>query len=172
MLWDIPYIIRNYSMTTFQYKSNHVNLSSCSWDISKQSLYSCWWPISRLFVVTFLYPTYIQIALIWDFIKQLSLWKLVHWLWKYKLNEVCNTYSKWLCVSRPSIVDFIHFYFLSFIWFFFFFIFYFLFLEQLRLGVISHAVTSVTNWWHSHKTDHGTWKNRVKGTRIKWRHTA
>jgi len=38
------------------------------------------------------------------------------------------------------------------------FLFYspFLFLEQLRLGVISHAVTSVTTWWRSHKTDHGT----------------
>jgi len=41
------------------------------------------------------------------------------------------------------------------------FIFYFLFLEQLRLGVISHAVTSVT------KTDHGTWENEVEGSGTK-----
>ena len=47
--------------------------------------------ISLLFVVTFVYPTYVQISLIWGFTKQLSLWKLVHWLWRYKLNEVCDT---------------------------------------------------------------------------------
>jgi len=46
----------------------------------------------------------------------------------------------------------------SLFYFYFYFFFYslFLFLEQLRLGVISHAVTSVTTWWRSHKTDHGT----------------
>ena len=60
-------------------------------------------------------------------------------------------------MSRSSKVDFVHFYFLSFMFLFsFFFYSLFLFLEQLRLGVISHAVTSVTTWWHSHKTDHGT----------------
>jgi len=48
--------------------------------------------ISWLFVVTFVHPTYVQIALIWGFIVQLSLWKSVHWLWKYKLNKVCDTY--------------------------------------------------------------------------------
>ena len=52
------------------------------------------------------------------------------------------------------------------------FVFYFLFSEQLGLRFISHAVTSVTNWWRSHKTDHGTWENGVEDTRIKWRHTA
>ena len=41
------------------------------------------------------------------------------------------------------------------LWFRFSFIF--LFLEQLGLGFISHAVTSVTNWWRSHKPDHKTW---------------
>jgi len=46
--------------------------------------------ISQLFVVAFVYPTYIQIVLIWSFTVQLSLWKSVHWLWRYKLNEVCN----------------------------------------------------------------------------------
>ena len=46
--------------------------------------------ISQLFVVAFVHPTYIQIALIWGFTVQLSLWKLNYWLWRYKLNEVCN----------------------------------------------------------------------------------
>ena len=46
-----------------------------------------------------------------------------------------------------------YFYFL-FYFIFLFFSFLFLFLEQLGLGVISHAVTSVTTWWRSHKTDH------------------
>ena len=45
---------------------------------------------------------------------------------------------------------------------------FFLFLEQLGSGFISHAVTSVTSWWHSHKTDHRTWKKGVEGSRIKW----
>ena len=54
----------------------------------------------------------------------------------------------------------------------FLFLFNFLFLEQLRLGVISHAVTSVTNWWRSHKTDHETWENKVGGSRTKWHYTV
>jgi len=48
--------------------------------------------ISQLFVVAFVPPTYMRIALIWGFSAQLSLWKSVHWLWRYKLNEVCDTY--------------------------------------------------------------------------------
>ena len=47
-------------------------------------------------------------------------------------------------VSRSLTMDFIYFYFLSFILFFFAFYFLFSILEQLGLGVISHAVTSVT----------------------------
>ena len=49
--------------------------------------------------------------------------------------------------------------------FLFYFLFYFsifLFLEQLGLGLIGHAVTSITTWWHSHKTDHKTWENEVE----------
>ena len=42
--------------------------------------------ISQSFVVTF-----VQIAFIWGFPVQLSLWKSVHWLWRYKLNEVCDS---------------------------------------------------------------------------------
>ena len=71
------------------------------------------------------------------------------------------------CLSRLLTMD-LTFIFVSY----FIFSFLFLFLEQLGLGVISHAVTSVTNWWRSHKTDHDTWENEVEGTRIKWRHTA
>ena len=51
--------------------------------------------------------------------------------------------------------------------FLFSFLFLFLFLEQLRLGFISHAVTSVTNLWRSHKTDHETWEKEVEDTRTK-----
>ena len=50
--------------------------------------------ISRSFVVALVPPTYVQIALIWGFPAQLSLWKSVHWLWRYKLNEVCDTCIK------------------------------------------------------------------------------
>ena len=49
--------------------------------------------ISQLFVVTFVHSTYMQIAFIWHFTVQLSLWKLVYWLWRYKLNEVCDITS-------------------------------------------------------------------------------
>ena len=70
-------------------------------------------------------------------------------------------------LSRSLTVDFILFsLFISF-HFLVFFLFIFLFLEQLGLGDISHAVTSVTNRWRGHKTDHETWENRVEGTRIK-----
>jgi len=47
--------------------------------------------ISQSFVVAFVHPAYVRIALIWGFPAQLSLWKSVHWLWRYKLNEVYNT---------------------------------------------------------------------------------
>ena len=79
-----------------------------------------------------------------------------------------------LYVSRLLTVDFILFSLFTLFYFtlLFFFIFIFLFLEQLRLGFISHAVTSVTNWWRSHKTDHKTWEKKVEGSRTKWRHTA
>ena len=50
--------------------------------------------ISWLFVVAFVHATYVKIALIWGFPAQLSLWKLVHWLWRYKLNEVCDRLPK------------------------------------------------------------------------------
>ena len=96
---------------------------------------------------------------------------IISWTFYYVLYD----YVIWCDMSRLLTVDFVHFYFLSFIWFFFFFYFLFsifLFLEQLRLGFISHAVTSVTNWWCSHKTDHGTWEKEVEDSRTKWRHIA
>ena len=46
--------------------------------------------ISQSFVAAFVHPAYVRIALIWGFPAQLSLWKSVHWLWRYKLNEVCD----------------------------------------------------------------------------------
>jgi len=70
-------------------------------------------------------------------------------------------------VSRSLTMD------LTFIFrFSLYFIFSFLFIEQLGLGFISHAVTSVTSWWHSHKTDHRIWENGIEGSGIKWHHTT
>ena len=46
--------------------------------------------ISQSFVAAFISLAYVQIALIWGFPVQLSLWKSVYWLWRYKLNEVCD----------------------------------------------------------------------------------
>ena len=58
--------------------------------------------ISQLFVVAFVHPTYMQIALIWSFPAQLSLWKSVHWLWRYKLNEVCNNFKVQMASSHRN----------------------------------------------------------------------
>ena len=49
--------------------------------------------ISQSFIVAFVHPVYVLIALIWGFPVQLSLWKSVHWLWRYKLNKVCDSIS-------------------------------------------------------------------------------
>ena len=46
--------------------------------------------ISWLFVVAFVHSIHMQITIIWNFPVQLSLWKSVYWLWRYKLNKVCN----------------------------------------------------------------------------------
>ena len=59
--------------------------------------------ISQLFVVTFVHPAYVQIALIWGFLVQLSLWKSVYWLWRYKLNKVCdNLFLLLSCMIVPN----------------------------------------------------------------------
>jgi len=65
--------------------------------------------------------------------------------WRVCLASDCQDCQRWTL-----------FIFIFSLLFFFFLLFYFLFLEQPRLGVISHAVTSVTTWWHSHEIDHGT----------------
>ena len=52
--------------------------------------------ISQSFVVAFVHPAYVRIALIRGFPAQLSLWKSVHWLWRYKLNEVCDISTRLL----------------------------------------------------------------------------
>jgi len=59
--------------------------------------------ISQSFVVAFVPPTYVQIALIWGFLAQLSLGKSVHLLWRYKLNEICDTLRKQ--VTRGLVVQ-------------------------------------------------------------------
>ena len=60
--------------------------------------------ISQSFVVAFVHPTYVRIVLIWGFLVQLSWWKSIHWLWRYKLNEVCDTYdSNW--PTEPELWD-------------------------------------------------------------------
>ena len=96
------------SMNTDCYIIYHISLEIIWWVLSNASLIVQICPvvheilankdftvtddlISQLFVVAFVYPTYVQIALIWGFTVQLSLWKSVHWLWRYKLNEVCDT---------------------------------------------------------------------------------
>ena len=92
-----------------------------------------------------------------------------------KKGEPCShsfKCSNYWGMSRSLTVDFIFFSFLFSLYFIFLFFSIFLFLEQLGLGSISHTVTSVTNWWRSHKTDHGTWKNEVEDSGTKWRHTV
>jgi len=56
--------------------------------------------VSQSFVVAFVHPAYVQIALIWGFPAQLSLWNPVYWLWRYKLNEVCDKHFKALSHNR------------------------------------------------------------------------
>ena len=75
-------------------------------------------------------------------------------------------------LSRLWTVDLILFFTFHFILFFIFLFSYFSIFRTTRVRVISHAVTSVTNWWPSHKTDHGTWENGVEGSGTKWCHTA
>ena len=63
--------------------------------------------ISWLFVVTFVHPAYMQMALILCFPVQLILWETVHWLWRYNLNNVCDSFTNcvicWVYLSRKHI---------------------------------------------------------------------
>ena len=98
------------------------------------------------------------------------------WLKKHIWNCSSNQETFCYCISnqlsRSLTMNLTFIFHFSFYFILFCFSFIFLFLEQLRLGVISHAVTSVTNWWCSHRTDHGTWKKEVEGSRTKWHHTV
>ena len=82
---------------------------------------------------------------------QLSM-SFVSWIWRLSTLFCMNL---GILLSRLLMVNSVLFSYILFYCSFSFF-FYFLFLEQLGLGLISHAVTSVTTWWHSHKTDHRT----------------
>jgi len=72
-------------------------------------------------------------------------------IYNKELLTVVEAITKWrqylldATVSRSLTVDFILFSLFIFILLYFSFSFNFLFLEQLGLGFISHAVTSVTN---------------------------
>jgi len=95
------------STNTYCFETHHISLETNWWALSNASsiMQICLTVheiladkaftatdglISQSFVVTFVHPTHMQIALIWGFPVQLSLWKSVHWLWRYKLNEVCD----------------------------------------------------------------------------------
>ena len=97
-------------MNTYWYEIYHISLEMIWWALFKASLIVQICPviheilknkdfivtdnlISQLFIITFVYPIYVQIALIRSFTVQLSLWKSVHWLWRYKLNKVCDKTS-------------------------------------------------------------------------------
>ena len=96
------------STNTYCFKSHHILLETDWWALPNAS--SIVWIrsavheiladeaftatdglISQSFVVAFVHPTYVQIVLIWGFLTQLGLWESVHWLWRYKLNEVCDS---------------------------------------------------------------------------------
>ena len=96
------------SMNTYCYVIYHISLETVQWALSNTSLNIWIHPviheilvnkdftvtddlISWLFVVAFVHSAYMQIALIWVFTVQLSLWELVYWLWRYKLNKVCDS---------------------------------------------------------------------------------
>ena len=65
------------------------------------------------------------------------------------MNHMVDHLYNWsvIHVHIVKIVDGRLYFILSFHFILLYFYFYFLFLEQLGLGFISHAVTSVTNWW-------------------------
>ena len=98
------------SINTYCYEIYHISLEMIWWALFNTSLIVWIYPvvhkilankdftvtddlISQLFVIAFVYPVYVQIALIWGFTVQLSLWKSIHWLWRYKLNEVCDIHD-------------------------------------------------------------------------------
>ena len=67
-----------------------------------------------------------------------------------------NRISTLLYLLRSKKVNLTYFIFPFIFYFIFNSFFNFQFLEQLGLGLIGYTVTSVTTWWHSHKTDYET----------------
>ena len=65
-------------LTLLDFMSSSCHNTSCLWDISKQKFYSYWWPDISVVCCHFVHSIYMQIALIWSFTAQLSLWKLVY----------------------------------------------------------------------------------------------
>jgi len=118
------------SMNTYCYEIYHILLGIVWWACSNASSIMWIHPavhkilanktftitddlISQLFVIAFIHSTYVQIAFIWGFLAQLGLWKLVYWLWRYKLNEVCNSrIIQMVVLSSSQTVDLVFFYFL------------------------------------------------------------
>jgi len=106
------------SMNTYHYEIYYILSEKFWWALSSASLIMWIYPavheiladkaftatdvlISQSFVVTFVHPAYVQIVLIWGFLAQLGLWKSVHLLWRYKLNEVCDKYYYYI-LSNPN----------------------------------------------------------------------
>jgi len=85
----------------------------------------------------------------------------------HKIRSLPN--SRRSVKTEENRLDLFYFYF----YFYFFLIYFsiFLFLEQLGLELIGHAIISVT-WWHSHKTDHEIWENLVEDSRNRSCHTT
>jgi len=113
------------SMNTYCYEIYYISLGTVWWALSNVSSIVWISPaiheilanrdftvtddlISQLFVVAFVHSIYVQIAFIWGFKVQLSLWKSVHWLWRYKLNEVYNStpyHLLWITFTKISTND-------------------------------------------------------------------
>ena len=106
LLYNIPYILRNRLMSIFQRKFNCVNLSSCLWDISRQSFYSYWYPdisvICCCFCISYICVNSPHLGLS----SATYLWKSVYWLWRYKLNEVCDISTFNNFATNFNITDF------------------------------------------------------------------
>ena len=85
--------------------------------------------------------------------------------WQEKVVEKKREKEEYRRIVKIEEVGLSLFYFIFYFYFIFNLFFHFLFLEQLRLGLIGHNVTTVT-WWQSHKTDHKTWENLIEDSRI------
>jgi len=91
--------------------------------------------------------------------------KSANYIWSNNKGIIITTSKVMAELSSSQIVDLVSLYFIFHFYFHSVLLFYFLFLEQLGLGLISHAVTLVTTWWGGHKTDYETWENLVENSR-------